>query len=143
MLTKASRERLTLLSPTFRARVEAMLKVWHKGGVNVQVSHGYRSHAEQDMLYSVGRTKPGKVVTNAKAGQSPHNYGLAVDVVIIDDQGKAVWAASAYKQLWKLASDASVVEGVVWAGNWKSFKEYVHFEEADWKLGVKNVKRGT
>lgn len=44
------------------------------------VTEGYRSGARQDQLYAQGRTRPGEIVTNAKAGQSAHNYGLAVDI---------------------------------------------------------------
>jgi peptidoglycan L-alanyl-D-glutamate endopeptidase CwlK len=47
------------------------------------LTSGYRSKKEQNELYAQGRSKPGQVVTNAKAGQSYHNYGLAVDFVII------------------------------------------------------------
>ncbi|WP_177225954.1 M15 family metallopeptidase, partial [Arsenicibacter rosenii] len=42
----------------------------------------HRPDAEQDQLYAQGRTMPGPVVTDAKAGQSPHNFkpALALDV---------------------------------------------------------------
>lgn len=43
---------------------------------------GYRSIEEQNALYAQGRTKPGNIVTNAKRGQSNHNYGIAFDVAI-------------------------------------------------------------
>jgi peptidoglycan L-alanyl-D-glutamate endopeptidase CwlK len=51
-----------------------MPQVWY-------VIQGYRTHAEQDALYAQGRTTPGPIVTRAKGGQSPHNWGLAIDVV--------------------------------------------------------------
>jgi peptidoglycan L-alanyl-D-glutamate endopeptidase CwlK len=46
----------------------------------ITVIFGVRTVAEQDALYAQGRTKPGKIVTNAKGGQSAHNFGLAVDI---------------------------------------------------------------
>ena len=58
-------------------------------GFTVQISAGYRSLEEQATLYGQGRVysyngknysnlaKPN--VTNAKPGQSYHNYGLAID----------------------------------------------------------------
>lgn len=56
-----------------------------------------RTFQEQDDLYALGRTKlfdqNGKrlgIVTNAKAGQSFHNYGLALDIVFIDGRS-AYW----------------------------------------------------
>ncbi|MBN2118519.1 MAG: M15 family metallopeptidase [Anaerolineales bacterium] len=42
---------------------------------------GFRSFERQEYLYSLGRTAPGKIVTNAKPGQSLHFYGLAADFV--------------------------------------------------------------
>lgn len=44
------------------------------------VTSGLRSSALQDTLYAQGRTAPGSIVTNARGGQSAHNYGLAIDV---------------------------------------------------------------
>jgi peptidoglycan L-alanyl-D-glutamate endopeptidase CwlK len=48
--------------------------------------------AQQTKLYSAGRTNPGRIVTNAKPGQSPHNFGLAQDYVLFR-AGKPVWSA--------------------------------------------------
>jgi peptidoglycan LD-endopeptidase CwlK len=50
-------------------------------GVRLRFSHVYRTNEEQDKLYAK-RPK----VTNAKGGQSIHNYGLAFDIVILFDK---------------------------------------------------------
>ncbi|HEY3885716.1 MAG TPA: M15 family metallopeptidase [Vicinamibacterales bacterium] len=50
------------------------------------VQQGYRSIAEQNALFAQGRNAQGQivnkaaVVTDAAGGQSPHNFGLAIDV---------------------------------------------------------------
>jgi hypothetical protein len=44
---------------------------------------GVRTFAEQDALYAQGRTRKGLRVTNAKGGQSYHNYGLAADCALL------------------------------------------------------------
>ncbi len=50
------------------------------------VQQGLRTNAEQNALFAKGRDHTGKiidksqVVTNARAGQSSHNFGLAIDV---------------------------------------------------------------
>ena len=44
-------------------------------------TQAYRSIATQNALYAQGRNKPGKRVTNARGGQSAHNYGAAMDFV--------------------------------------------------------------
>ncbi len=55
-------------------------------GVRLRFSYTFRTFQEQDELYNQGRSKPGKKVTNAKGGQSIHNYGLAFDIVILYDK---------------------------------------------------------
>jgi peptidoglycan L-alanyl-D-glutamate endopeptidase CwlK len=54
---------------------------WHKRESLIRVVQGLRSWTEQDALYAMGRTAPGKIVTNVKGGYSYHNYGMAVDCV--------------------------------------------------------------
>ena len=53
----------------------------------IDAEQGFRTFALQDALYAQGRTTPGAIVTNAKGGQSPHNYGLAVDVTLLTPRG--------------------------------------------------------
>ena len=57
-----------------------------KGRAICRFSHTLRTFKEQDDLYSQGRTRPGKIVTNAKGGDSYHNYGLAIDIVLLVDR---------------------------------------------------------
>lgn len=104
-----------------------------KQGYDVLVTCTYRSNEEQASLYAQGRTKPGAIVTNAKPGESLHNRvdvqgrpaSLAFDVVPLVD-GKCVWDSSSI--LWKKLGEIGVGLGLDWAGTWKSFKEYPHFQ---------------
>lgn len=52
---------------------------------------GYRSYQQQAMIYAQGRTKPGKIVSNAAPGLSFHQYGLAIDFVFHDRIGQPSW----------------------------------------------------
>ena len=61
-----------------------------KEGIDVLITSTYRDNESQAAIYAQGRTKPGRIVTNAKAGQSFHNYRLAFDFVPIVN-GKAMW----------------------------------------------------
>jgi len=67
--------------PVFGLQVErviiAMLERFNK---QLRVTAGFRSFQEQASIFAIGRSKPGKIVSNAKPGLSKHNYGLAVDV---------------------------------------------------------------
>lgn len=56
----------------------------------------YRSPFRQNQLYEQGRTIGGKIVTNARAWESAHQFGLAMDLVPYGRVG----GASAYKYYW-------------------------------------------
>ena len=96
-----------------------------KQGIDLLVTSTYRDNESQDALYAQGRTKPGKIVTNAKAGQSWHNYRCAVDVVPIV-AGKPRWDVK--DEVWQKVGALGKAAGLEWAGDWKRFKEYPHFQ---------------
>ena len=83
----------SLLKEPFASNVDALLSADPADWI---VTSGYRSPDEQTALYAEGRDNqgnivtPSAVVTNAKAGQSAHNAGLAVDVTLVKD-GKDDW----------------------------------------------------
>lgn len=83
-------------------------------------SHVLRTFDEQTALYN---QKP--KVTNAKAGQSFHNYGLAVDIVLIIDSKEASWNATADYDNDKIADWLEIV---------KIFNKY------GWQWGLFNAK---
>lgn len=87
-----------------------------------------RDDEAQAELFAQGRTKPGKVVTNARPGESMHNYGLAMDVVPIV-MGKPVWGTTGKDlELWQHIGEIGKECGLEWAGDWRFFKEYPHFQ---------------
>lgn len=59
-------------------------------GLDILVYCGFRSSDEQNALYRQGRDISGKIVTNARGGQSFHNYGRAFDYVPLKN-GKPDW----------------------------------------------------
>lgn len=113
------------LIPPAKVRVQAFLDAAKKAGIDLLVTSTYRDNASQDALYAQGRTKPGKIVTNAKAGQSWHNYRCAVDVVPIV-AGKPRWDVK--DEVWQQVGKLGKAAGLEWAGDWKRFKEYPHFQ---------------
>lgn len=92
-------------------------------------SYVLRTFQEQADLFAIGRTKPGKKVTNANKGKSYHNYGLAVDIVMIDG-GKAIWETP------QNIIDIFTAHGWEWGGSWKTFKDRPHFQKTyGYKIG--------
>ena len=104
------------------------------GKAKVRVTQGLRTFVEQDNLYQQGRTKPGKKVTNAKAGQSIHNYGFAVDICLIIDGKIASWDTTKDWDNDQIADWYECVKifakyGWEWGGNWKKIKDLPHFDK--------------
>lgn len=106
-------------------RVQSFLNAAKAAGIDLLVTSTYRDNASQNALYAQGRTKPGKIVTNAKAGQSWHNYKCAVDVVPVV-AGKPRWDVK--DEVWQQVGKLGKAAGLEWAGDWKRFKEYPHFQ---------------
>ena len=133
-ITPGTRQKLDLLDARFKPLAGLLLEAGYAVGLNPQVSCGFRSGAEQDLLYSIGRTKPVKKVTNAKAGESAHNYGVAVDIFFLKADNTASFEEKLYKKLWAAAVEVGLdKKGLSWSGNWVTFKETAHFELTGWK----------
>ena len=113
------------LLPPVKERVEKFINSAKAAGIDLLITSTYRDNASQNALYAQGRTKPGKIVTNAKAGQSWHNYKCAVDVVPIV-AGKPRWDVK--EEVWQQVGALGKAAGLEWAGDWKKFKEYPHFQ---------------
>lgn len=50
-------------------------------GYTLRITSGFRTVEEQEQIYQQGRTVNGHIVTEARGGESIHNFGLAVDIV--------------------------------------------------------------
>lgn len=136
-MDKVSLQRIEKLHPFVREEVKQIIAECDKaltGKAKVRITQGLRSFEEQEKLYAIGRITSGKKVTNAKAGQSIHNYGLAVDICLIIDGKTASWDTA---RDWDNDSIADWYEcvkifakyGWDWGGNWKTFKDLPHFEK--------------
>lgn len=84
-----------------------------------------RPVSEQDRLFSLGRSK-------AKGGQSPHNYGFAVDLI----HGIDAW--DLHRETWaligRIGKEVAAQAGIdiEWGGDWK-FYDPAHWELRGWK----------
>jgi peptidoglycan L-alanyl-D-glutamate endopeptidase CwlK len=151
MEDKLTLDRIQLLHPAVREEVNyiyrAQIVPALTGRAICRFAYTLRTFLEQDSLYAQGRTKlfdnQGKrlgVVTKAKGGQSIHNYGLALDIVLIKDtngDGKvdtASWETNVDfdkdgKSDWMEIVEILKRNGWTWGGDWKSFKDAPHFEK--------------
>lgn len=90
----------------------------------LRITSTHRDFEYQNSLYAQGRTAPGGIVTNARAGSSWHNWKRAFDVVPMIGK-QCVWNDA---KLWQKIGKIGVEIGLEWAGNWRSFKEFPHFQ---------------
>jgi peptidoglycan L-alanyl-D-glutamate endopeptidase CwlK len=100
-------------------------------GVDLLITSTYRDYEAQHALYAIGRTAPGRIVTNADAGHSFHNFHCAYDVVPIV-HGKPLWNVfmpdGTLVPEWNVVVQEGKACGLEWAGDWTSFKEEAHFQ---------------
>ena len=113
------------LLPVVKDKVDTFLQSCKDSGIDLIVTSTYRDVESQDALYEQGRTTPGHIVTNARGGQSYHNYRCAVDVVPVVN-GKCDWDGS--HPVWADVGRIGKESGLDWAGEWVHFKELAHFQ---------------
>lgn len=136
--------RLEDLVPELAEKAKQFRDLASKEGINIIFTCTYRSDEEQAALYAQGRKsvqevnelrkkvnlppiteKENVIVTYAKEGQSKHNVRQAFDVAIVE-AGKLIWDTK--HPYWQKLGKIGKNLGLNWAGDWKKFKEYPHFE---------------
>lgn len=111
------------LHPIVATKAKQFIELAEAEGIEILVTSTLRTFEEQAELFAIGRTKPGKKVTNAKPGESWHNFGLAFDVVPLVN-GKAIWDSPFWGRIGTLGKQV----GLRWGGDFRTFKDKPHFE---------------
>lgn len=108
--------------------------------VAIRIVQGLRTFAEQNALYALGRTKAGHVVTNARGGISFHNYGVAIDFVLLyDKDSNGTFEALSWDtnydfdkdgvKDWQEVVKVFKAKGWEWGGDWHSLKDNPHLQK--------------
>lgn len=135
--------RVNLLHPKIREEVKILIEQAEtKLGqyAAIRIVQGFRTFPEQAALYAQGRTAPGSIVTNSKAGQSYHNYGTAIDFAILYDKDKnGTFEALSWDLMadtdhdgerdWMEVVDTFEAANYVWGGRFHSIKDNPHLEK--------------
>lgn len=140
LLDRANKNMGSGMNSVVKESILEVVKLAYKEKIYVQITSGYRSFAEQNKLYAQGRTDKSKpIVTNARAGESLHNYGLAVDYVIVSDDGRrTIWTVNSK---WKRVAAIAKSLGFAWGGDFSSFRDYPHLEMTG-GLSIKELQNG-
>lgn len=113
--------------PHFRALLRALKTYATSHGLEVKIISADRTWPEQDALFAKGRTTPpiGKkyIVTNARGGQSNHNFQIAVDIGFFKD-GDYLAESVHYKKVGELGEAL----GLEWGGRWKDLPDTPHYQ---------------
>lgn len=126
------------LHPVLQDKIIELQKLCKQNNITIGIGECVRTVAEQDALYAQGRTKPGKIVTNAKGSSysSMHQWGVAVDFYLnmdVDGDGKISDdafnnATGLFNKVGKLGQSI----GLEWGGSWKSLTDMPHFQLPSW-----------
>lgn len=114
--------------------------------IDVMITDDVRSKERQDELYARGRSTKGTIVTHAQGGESYHNYGLAIDYAIKDNNDNVIWdihydgndnGESDWFEVAEIAKDI----GFEWGGDWQHFKDYPHLQMT-FGLSIDELQKG-
>ena len=115
---------IAALQPQVRPYARALVQGAAAAGIHIKVISGFRSYAEQDKLFAQGRTTAGRRVTNCKGGESNHNFGIAFDIGVFDDDNHYLPESSSYDAVGVMGKQL----GLEWGGDWVSLVDKPHFE---------------
>lgn len=136
---KFSQTSLNRLKGVHPRLVEVFMEAIKVSPYDFLIAEGVRTAEYQHSLYQVGRTKPGKILTNCDGYKEKSNhqakadgYGYAVDIAIYNPKLK--YKADYNKQklrevsyvIKKIAKEKNLV--IRWGGDWVNFQDYPHYE---------------
>ncbi len=149
---KVTNAKIQLLHPEIRQKAtDAYIEIQDRLESKKRICRYYdttRTPEDQNAKYALGRTvknpvgirpdRPmGAIVTMARAWQSYHNFALAIDAgLIVDLDGNGSYETLKYEGDYDKDGIDDFMEvvwvmkahGFEWAGEWKTFKEFPHFQ---------------
>lgn len=140
-----SDKRIAGLHPDVQAAADRLVRQAADRGIDIAITSGFRSSEEQDRLYRQGREEAGNIVTNARGGQSYHNYGLAIDFALRDGSDIR-WDMERDgngngRSDWMEVVDLAKKLGFDWGGDWDRFPDYPHLQ-MDFGYTLRQLRNG-
>lgn len=121
-----SESNIITLIPKAQIEARKFLKIVADKNLDIRILSGTRTYDEQNSLYQHGRNgNKQPIVTNARGGQSNHNFGIAWDIGVFQN-GNYIGSDSPYKSF--AAMVLPLMNSIEWGGNWISFKDYPHYQ---------------
>lgn len=140
---------ITKCHPKLQTLAAKLVKECAKQGITIKIGECVRTVAEQDALYSQGRTTgvKGKTVTNAKGSSysSMHQWGVAFDFYLVEDvDGDGKTSDDAFNNKTKLFNKVGKIGqklGLEWGGAWTSICDLPHFQLKNWGSTAAKLKK--
>lgn len=126
------------LHPRLQDKIGELKFKCEQQGLSIGIGECLRTLDEQDALYAQGRTKSGKIVTNAKGinYSSQHQWGIAVDFYRNDGIGAFENGDKFFEKVGKIAKSIDLG----WGGDWTSIKDRPHLYIQDWGSTTSKLK---
>ena len=117
-----SLEKLNSVDPKLKFLAEEVLKI---SPFDFAITEGLRDRATQNKYFSEGKSKCNGINTLSK-----HQQGLAIDIIIYDENGKGTWQEKYYCQVAGIfkAIAKQLNINIRWGGDFKSIVDMPHFE---------------
>ena len=117
------------LHPELQKKIKILKSKCEEAGLKIGIAEALRTVAEQEEKYAIGRTKPGKKVTNARGTSysSMHQWGVAFDVYRNDGKGAYYDKDGFFTKVGKIGQSI----GLEWGGTW-TFQDKPHFQLPYW-----------
>lgn len=118
------------LHPELQPLVRKFEAECKKQGYPVSITETFRTKQEQDGFYAQGRTKPGKIITNAKYPYSPHCWGVAFDFCRNVRGREYDNSDKFFDKVGRIAEKLfdNTEYDLFWGGDWKNFVDKPHIE---------------
>ena len=130
---------INILHPMLRKKIAELTKRCLEEGLKIGISETWRSVEEQNRLYEQGRTRPGKIVTNAKGSSySSITSGISPLISTGTTAGEPMTTATPF--FTKVGSLGRAL-GLEWGGDWSDPVDKPHFQLPDWGSTPSRLKR--
>ncbi len=127
------------LVPAAQELARKFMKLALTSGKDITIISGIRTYEEQKVLFRKGRWgNSGPIVTNARGGQSYHNFGLAWDIAIFEN-GVYITRDQPYKEVANLV--VGKLNRLEWGGHWITFPDNPHYQLEAIDISIAEVRR--
>ncbi len=136
----------TQLNPIVATNTNLLIQRAKAKNIQIIITEDIRTISKQNELYNSGRSTAGHIITNAKGGESYHNYGLAIDYALKDPTGNIIWdleydGNNNGQADWVEVAEIGKQLGFEWGGDWKQFPDYPHLQMS-FGLSIQKLKKG-